>query len=178
MLISLLRADLARQMTPADSGFPVPLRMVLLHLFHNRFLPLVIVRLSRAAMLHRIPILPQLCTYLNIVLFGLEVSPRCEIGPGLFLPHTSGTVIGAWRIGSNVTIFQNVTLGAKEVDMGFDTSLRPEIGDQVTIGAGAKLLGGIHIGNHATIGANAVVLASVDTGDTVVGIPARSVTRQ
>jgi serine O-acetyltransferase len=175
MLVSLLRADLDRQLDLNCSGRQRPAYLLLLRLLHPRFLPLVIARLSRAAMLRRVPVLPQLCTYLNIVLFGLEVSPRCEIGPGLFLPHTSGTVIGAWRIGSNVTIFQNVTLGAKAVDMGFDTSLRPEVGDEVIIGAGAKLLGGIRIGDHAVIGANAVVLASVDTGDTVVGVPARSV---
>lgn len=177
MLVSLLRADLDRQLNLNSSSRQRPEHLLLLHLFHPRFLPIIIVRLARAAMLHKIPVLPQLCTYLNIVLFGLEVSPRCEIGPGLFLPHTSGTVIGAWRIGTNVTIFQNVTLGAKGVDMGFDPSLRPEVGDEVTVGAGAKLLGGIHVGDHATIGANAVVLASVDTGDTVVGVPARSILR-
>ncbi len=120
-----------------------------------------------------IPILPKVFTYLNIILFGLEVTPHCDIGPGLFFPHTSGTVVGASKLGRNVTIFQGVTLGAKELDMAFDSSLRPTVGDYVTLGAGCKILGGIHLGDHVTVGANSVVLDSVDSNVTVVGIPAR-----
>jgi serine O-acetyltransferase len=86
-------------------------------------------------------------------------------------------VIGAWRIGSNVSIFQGVTLGAKELDMGFDCKLRPEVGDNVVLGAGSKILGGIRIGDNVTVGANSVVVDSVDAGSTVVGIPARSVSK-
>jgi len=111
------------------------------------------------------------------VLFGLEVSPRCEIGPGIFFPHPSGTVIGAWRIGSNVTIFQGVTLGAKELDMDFDFRLRPDVGDNVVLGSGSKILGGIHIGDNVAVGANSVVVDSVEADTTVVGIPARKVAK-
>jgi len=174
MLKQLLYSDLARQAElegrPIVPSFLRFLRRVLYH----RFLPIVLCRVSRAAMLRRIPALPQLLTYLNIVLFGLEVSPRCEMGQGIFFPHPSGTVIGAWRIGRNVTIFQGVTLGAKELDMGFDFRLRPDVGDNVVVGAGAKILGGIRIGDNATVGANSVVVDSVEAGSTVVGIPARS----
>jgi serine O-acetyltransferase len=129
-------------------------------------------------MLGRIPILPEVMTYPNLVLFGLEVTPQCEIGPGIFFPHPSGTVIGAWRIGSNVTIFQGVTLGAKELDMRFDFRLRPEVGDNVVLGAGSKILGGIHIGDNATVGANSVVLDSVEAHGMVAGVPARIVSKQ
>jgi serine O-acetyltransferase len=122
--------------------------------------------------------LPEVMTYLNLVLFGLEVTPQCEIGPGIFFPHPSGTVIGAWRIGSNVTIFQGVTLGAKELDMRFDFRLRPEVGDNVVLGAGSKILGGIHIGDNATVGANSVVLDSVEAHGMVAGVPARIVSKQ
>jgi serine O-acetyltransferase len=146
---------------------------LLCRLLHPRFLPIALCRASRAALLAGIPALPQLLGYLNLVLFGLEVAPRCEIGPGIFFPHPSGTVIGSWHIGSNVTIFQGVTLGSQKLDMGFDSSLRPEIGDDVVIGAGAKILGGIRIGNHVTVGANAVVVDSIENGCTVVGIPGR-----
>jgi len=179
MLKQLLYSDLARQDWLEGGGPITPPRFPRFvgRLLHHRFLPLVLCRASRAAMLRRIPVLPALFTYLNIVLFGLEVSPRCEIGPGIFFPHPSGTVIGAWRIGSNVTIFQGVTLGAKELDMGFDLRLRPEIGDNVTLGAGSRILGGIHIGDNVTVGANSVVLDSVEAGSTVVGIPARKVTK-
>lgn len=175
-LRQLLYSDLARQFelegSPgARSGFVPFLR----RLPHHRFLPIVLCRLSRAARLRRFPFLPELLTYLNIVLFGLEVTPRCEIGPGIFIPHPSGTVIGASRIGSNVTILQGVTLGAKAMDLGFDLRLRPQIGDNVLVGAGAKILGGIHIGDNVTVGANSVVVNSVESNCTVVGIPARKV---
>lgn len=126
-------------------------------------------------MLHGIPIAPQLLTYLNVLLFGLEVTPRCEIGPGIFFPHTSGTVIGASRIGSKVTVFQGVTLGAKELDMGFNPALRPEVGDGVVLGAGCKVLGGITIGMNVTVGANSVVVDSILPNTTVIGIPAREI---
>jgi serine O-acetyltransferase len=87
-------------------------------------------------------------------------------------------VIGAWRIGQNVTILQGVTLGAKRMDLGFDFKLRPEIGDNVTLGAGAKILGGIQIGDSVTVGANSVVVDSVEAGSTVVGIPARKISEK
>ncbi len=126
-------------------------------------------------MLHGIPVLPNLLTYLNIILFGLEVSPRCEIGPGIFFPHTSGTVIGASRIGSEVIVFNGVTLGAKELDKGFDPALRPEVGDRVILGTGCKVLGGIRIGDNVTVGANSVVVKSIMPNMTVAGIPASEV---
>jgi serine O-acetyltransferase len=84
-------------------------------------------------------------------------------------------VIGASKIGRNVTIFQGVTLGAKEMDMGFDPTLRPEIGDYVVVGAGAKVLGGISLGDNVRIGANSVLLRSVPANATVAGVPAREV---
>jgi serine O-acetyltransferase len=87
-------------------------------------------------------------------------------------------VIGAWRLGKNVTVFQNVTLGAKSIDMGFDPRLRPDVGDDVTFGAGSKILGGISIGDNVTVGSNAVVLASVAPNSIAVGIPARVVPRE
>jgi serine O-acetyltransferase len=178
-LTQLLYSDLARQSELEGRPVARPSFVRLLRrLLHPRFLPIVLCRASRAARLRKIAALPELLTYLNIVLFGLEVTPRCEIGPGIFFPHPSGTVIGAWRIGSNVTILQGVTLGAKRMDLGFDCRLRPEIGDNVTLGAGSKILGGIHIGDNATVGANSVVVDSVEPNSTVVGIPARKISKQ
>lgn len=178
MLKQLLYSDLARQAAlEGRSGARPGFAQFLRRLLHHRFLPIVLCRASRAARLRKIPVLPELLTYLNIVLFGLEVTPRCEIGPGIFFPHPSGTVIGAWRIGSNATILQGVTLGAKRMDLGFDSRLRPEIGDNVVLGAGSKILGGIHIGDNVTVGANSVVVDSVEAGSTVVGIPARKISK-
>jgi len=116
-----------------------------------------------------------LCTYPNIVLFGLEVTPKCEIGPGLFIAHSVGTVIGAASIGRNLTLFQGVTLGSRDLTMSFEPVNRPVIGDNVVLGAGCKVLGGIEIGVGVIVGATAVVLESVPPGATVVGIPARVV---
>jgi serine O-acetyltransferase len=175
-LKQLLASDLARQYElerrpcPRSGSFALFCRLL-----HPRFLPIVLCRVGRAAWLCHVPVLPGLCRYLNLVLFGLEVAPRCEIGPGIFFPHSSGTVIGACRIGSNVTIFQGVTLGAKELDMEFDPRLRPEVGDNVIIGAGAKILGGLRIDDNVIVGANSVVVESVESGSTIVGIPARQV---
>jgi serine O-acetyltransferase len=178
-LKQLLYGDLCRQAELEGRPAARPRFLGLLgRLLHHRFLPIVLCRASRAARLGRIPVLPELLTYLNIVLFGLEVTPRCEIGPGIFFPHPSGTVIGAWRIGSNVTILQGVTLGAKRMDLGFDFRLRPEVGNNVVLGAGSKILGGIHIGDNVIVGANSVVVDSVDSGTTVVGIPARRVAKE
>jgi serine O-acetyltransferase len=119
--------------------------------------------------------LANLLAYLNQIVFGIEISPRCAIGPGIFFPHTSGTVIGASKIGKDVTIFQGVTLGARQIDMSYDLSLRPQLGDYVVVGAGAKVLGGITLGDNVKVGANSVLLRSVPADATVVGIPAREV---
>lgn len=102
------------------------------------------------------------------VVAGADIPLNSQIGGGLLLPHPNGVVIhpGA-RIGVNCLIFQQVTIGTA------GTHQAPVVGDHVDIGAGAKLLGDIHIGNNAKIGANAVVLSNVPPSKTAVGIPAR-----
>jgi serine O-acetyltransferase len=176
MLKSLLYADLERQLELGGQlGAHASLPRLLKRLLHPRFLPLVLCRASRAALLTGVPVAAHLLSYLNLVLFGIEISPRCAIGPGIFFPHTSGTVIGASKIGRNVTIFQGVTLGARQIDMNFDPALRPELGDYVVVGAGAKVLGGISLGDNVRVGANSVLLRSVPANATVAGIPAREV---
>jgi serine O-acetyltransferase len=103
------------------------------------------------------------------------VTPRCEIGPGVFFAHTSGSVIGAVKIGANAIIYQGVTIGARKMGLGFDPASRPEVGDNVVLGAGCKILGGIVIGNNVIVGANSVVVRSVPPNRTVAGIPAREI---
>jgi len=174
-LKQLLYSDLARQYELAGRHDRPNLPRFLARLFHYRFLPNVVYRTSRSAMLAGVPLVPNLLTYLNLVLFGLEITPRCEVGPGLFFAHTSGAIIGASRIGSNATIFGGVNLGAKHLDMGFDPAQRPEVGNDVVLGTGCKVLGPVRIGDNAVIGANAVVLHSVEPNTTVVGSPARKI---
>jgi len=175
-LKQLLYSDLARHYALEGSPAiqPTFLRF-LCRLAHHRFLPVVLCRFSRAALLNRVPFLPNLITYLNIVLFGIEVTPRCEIGPGVFFAHTSGSVIGAVKIGANAIIYQGVTIGARKMGLGFDPASRPEVGDNVVLGAGCKILGGIVIGNNVIVGANSVVVRSVPPNRTVAGIPAREI---
>jgi len=172
-LKTLLYGDLARQYELEGRADLRPnFFRFLARLLHFRFLPNVICRTSRAALLAGIPGLPGLLTYVNLVVFGLEVTPKCEIGPGVFFAHPVGCVIGAWRIGRNVTVFQGVTLGARRPDMGFAREMRCEIGDNVVLGAGCKVLGPCRIGDNVTVGANSVVLESVGPNRTVLGIPA------
>ena len=98
---------------------------------------------------------------------GLDLSGT-PIGPGLFVSHGQGTILSAERIGANLQVHQGVTIG-----WDYRGDRRPIVGDDVFIGAGAKVLGAITIGDGARIGANAVVVCDVPAGATAVGIPAR-----
>ncbi|WP_343237211.1 serine O-acetyltransferase [Staphylococcus sp. ACRSN] len=100
---------------------------------------------------------------------GIEIHPGAQIGRRLFIDHGMGVVIGeTCRIGDNVTIYQGVTLGGTGKEKG---KRHPDIGDNVLIAAGAKVLGNIKIESDVNIGANSVVLESVPSYSTVVGIP-------
>lgn len=135
-----------------------------LTLLSPRLFPNLMIRLAYRCTLWRLGPLARICSLVAYVLFGIEVASQCKIGPGLFLPHTQGTVIGAARIGSNCTIYQGVTIGARELDMDFSLERRPVIGDGVLIGAGAKVLGPIEIGADVRIGSNANVVTSLPPG--------------
>jgi len=169
------RADIARMYELSGSPRAVSILGVLKGLCNPRLCPAILIRAGYWLAQHRLGVLARFVSVINLVLFSIEVSARIPIGAGLFLPHTSGTVIGAASIGRNVTIFQGVTLGAKELDMNFIPASRPVIEDDVIIGAGAKVLGGVRIGRGARIGANAVVLIDVPPGAVAVGVPAQIV---
>ena len=126
-----------------------------------------------AFFLHRrgVPVLPRLIAQISYFFTGIDIHPAARIGEGFFIDHGAGVVIGETAvIGRNVTIFQGVTLGGTGRERG---KRHPTIGENVTIGAGAKVLGNITVGDNAYIGANAVVLRSVPEGATVVGVPGR-----
>lgn len=104
---------------------------------------------------------------------GIEIHPAAKIGKGLFIDHGMGVVIGeTTEIGDNCTIYQNVTLGGTTTEKG---KRHPTLGDNVMVGAGAKVLGSFKVGDNAKIGAGAVVLSEVPDGATVVGVPAKIV---
>ena len=116
----------------------------------------------------------KLILRLNIFLNGCSIGAPAQIGEGLYLPHPIGIVIGGGIIGRNVTIHQNVTLGLRHPWGGIpEKSIRPTIGDNATILAGAVVLGDVKIGKRAVIGANAVVLQDVPDDCIAVGVPAR-----
>ena len=95
-----------------------------------------------------------------------------DIGPGLYMEHGFSTIIVAKRIGANATINQQVTIGFRNDSVGY-----PVIGNNVRIGAGAKVLGGITLGDNVTVGANAVVVKDVPANCVVVGVPAYIIKR-
>jgi serine O-acetyltransferase len=140
---------------------------------HLKFTPVLLYRLASYFYQGKFSLASKLLSMLNFILFGIEIGLRCDIGEGLYLPHTVGTIIGASAIGRNAVIFQGVTLGSKTIDIGYHQDQRPSIGENVVIGSGAKVLGGIVIGNNVTIGANAVVTKSLPDNVVAVGIPSR-----
>lgn len=142
-------------------------------LFSPRIIPVVLCRLAYFMELHHMSFFAKFLSFLNFVFFGIEISLSTFIDKGLVIPHSNGTVIGASRIGKNAIIFQGVTLGAKFIDFDFNESARPLIGDNVIVGSGAKVLGGISVGEGCKIGANAVVLKSVPPRCMAVGIPSK-----
>ncbi len=107
------------------------------------------------------------------IITGIEIHPGAKIGKGLFIDHGSGVVIGETaEIGDNCTLYQGVTLGGTGKDVG---KRHPTLGNNIMVGAGAKILGPIKIGDNSKIAANAVVLSEIPPDSTAVGIPARVV---
>ena len=120
-----------------------------------------------------VPLVPRAIAYASRLATGVEIHPAANIGEGLFIDHGMGVVIGETaEIGSGVTLYQGVTLGGT----GFESGKRhPTLGNDVTVGSGAKLLGPITVGDRAKIGANSVVIHDVPEGSTVVGNPGHPV---
>lgn len=122
-----------------------------------------------------VPFLPRLISQVARFFTGIEIHPGAKIGRGFFIDHGMGVVIGETAIvGNGVTIFQEVTLGGTGKERG---KRHPTLGDNIVVGAGAKILGNIEIGDNSYVGANAVVVKSVPPNSTVVGVPGR-VTKQ
>ncbi len=128
-------------------------------------------RLARWLWRHQMRLLARLAAEIIRVLTGVEIHPGATLGPGLFIDHATGVVIGETAsVGADVTIYQGVTLGGVSTAKG---KRHPTIGDRVVIGAGAKVLGPVTVGEGAAIGANAVVVKPVPAGAVVAGVPGR-----
>ncbi|HHY13666.1 MAG TPA: serine O-acetyltransferase [Thermoanaerobacterales bacterium] len=116
-------------------------------------------------------LIPRLISQLNRFITGIEIHPGAKIGERLFIDHGMGIVIGeTTEIGRDVTLYQGVTLGGTGREKG---KRHPTIGNNVVIGAGAKILGPFKVGDCSKIGAGAVVLNEVPPNSTVVGVPGK-----
>ena len=123
----------------------------------------------------RLPFIPRLISHLARFLTGIEIHPGAAIGQSVFIDHGMGVVIGETAIvGDYALIYQGVTLGGTGKESG---KRHPTLGENVVIGAGAKILGNIQLGNNVRVGAGSVVLRDVPSDCTVVGIPGRIVYR-
>lgn len=140
--------------------------------FGPRFAPVFLIRVAQRLHEKGHRRSAKLAGLVNFLVFGIEAPARLSIGPGLVIPHSVGTILGARSIGANVTIYQQVTLGAKVADFDYVPEERPLVCDGVVITAGAKIIGPVRLGANCVIGANAVVLGDVPDGALAVGVPA------
>ncbi len=164
-----LKSDFAiiKERDPAARGFWEII------LCYPGFQAISIHRISHKLWKHNLPILPRLLSHLTRFLTGVEIHPGARIGKGVFIDHGMGVVIGETsEIGDRCLLYQGVTLGGTGKETG---KRHPTLESNVVVGAGAKVLGGIHVGTNTRIGAGSVVVKNVEANSTVVGIPGRIV---
>lgn len=137
---------------------------------------IVIHRLSNALWKRNFLLTARILSQLARFLTGIEIHPAAQIGEGFMIDHGMGVVIGETTIiGKNVTLYHDVTLGGRKFydENGKKIEKRhPTIGDNVTIGSGAQILGPITIGKNVKIGSNAIVIKDIPENCTVVNTPA------
>lgn len=168
-LFALIRSDLRAkaQWLYGDVGW----RSLLKARFTDGTQAMVVYRLMQSSQRFGLAPLAAVFNKLNVIFGGCIIGRGADFGPEFVLVHSQGVVINAAvRGGRHVVVEHQVTLGAEK-------GLAPVLGDDVFVGAGAKVLGGVHVGNGAKIGANAVVISNVPDGATAVGVPARMVER-
>lgn len=169
-MLDRFKQDVQRWVVPqqvADPSLVTFGRTLKLLWLHKPLRAMLWLRFGSWCVSKRIPLATSMTMMILYYFHGLEIAPQADVGGGLYIAHPQGTVLSAKRIGRNCTVIHNVTVGMR------NEWVFPEIGDDVFIGAGARVLGGIVVGDGARIGANAVVIQDVPAGATVVGIPAR-----
>lgn len=172
VLISIFFTDEIKSTQEKDPAAKGYFQIVLLY---SGLHAIISYRISHALLMMKVPFFPRAISQFAKFLTGIEIHPGAQIGKGLFIDHGMGVVIGETSIiGNNVTLFQGVTLGGTGKETG---KRHPTLGDNIVVGAGAKVLGNITIGSNSYIGANAVVLRDVPPNSTVVGVPGH-VTKQ
>jgi len=159
----------ARKKDPAAKGL-----LEVIFLYHG-LAAIIDYRIAHLFYKMRIYFVARLISQASRWLTGIEIHPGATLGKGVFIDHGMGVVVGETAIlGNNVLLYQGVTLGGTGIEKG---KRHPTIGDNVVIGAGAKVLGNITIGDNSYIGANAVVVKDIPPNSTVVGVPGR-ITKQ
>lgn len=169
-IINMLK-ELYEDAKNIQSKDPAATNILYVILLYQGFHVLIFHRIGHFFYKHKLYFLARMISQISRFLTGIEIHPGAKIGRRLFIDHGMGIVIGETAtIGNDCTIYHGVTLGGT----GKDKKKRhPDIGDNVIIGCGAKVLGPIKIGNNVKIGANAVVLKEIEKDTTVVGIPAK-----
>jgi serine O-acetyltransferase len=163
-LFENLREDTRRLKEIKTKGFPWYIIESLL--FENGYQAVVLHRLAHWFKRRRIPIFGPLIARLNQFLTGVEIGPGAEIGPGLRISHGMGIVIGGYaRIGRNALLLHQVTIGSPHPGQ---VEKMPVIGENVFIGAGAKVIGNITVGDHVFIGVNAIVAQDIPSNSRVL----------
>jgi len=172
MLIYIIFTDEIKTVKDRD---PAAKSVMEVLLFYPGLHALVFYRISHQLWEWKIPIIPRWLSQSARFFTGVEIHPGARIGKSFFIDHGMGVVIGETAIvGDDVLLYQGVTLGGTGKETG---KRHPTLGNNVVVGAGAKILGNITIGDNSYIGANAVVIKNVPSNSTVVGIPGR-ITKQ
>lgn len=162
--LAVVQAEIAR------SGVKPVVKIILAE---DSFHVLVLFRLRQFARKWRIPLVNRFLRLWQLSVYGIDLGADVELGSGVYFVHTAGTVVGGnAKPGARVRLMGNNTVGNASED-GY-----PVIGEDVTIGCGARILGPVHVGKRAVIGANAVVVKDVEPGSTVVGIPAKPIVKK
>ena len=169
----LFFGDLRRDFRAVFEKDPAAKGRLQVLLTYPGFHAIVFHRMAHGLLRLGVPLLPWLLARLSRALTGIEIHPAAAIGPGFFIDHGMGVVIGETaKIGAGCLLYQGVTLGGTGKEKG---KRHPTLGGNVVVGAGAKVLGPITIGDYVKIGANSVVLQSVPAHSIVVGVPGRIV---
>lgn len=138
-------------------------------LLYQGFHVLVFYRIGHFLYKRKCYFLARVVSQLSRFLTGIEIHPGAKIGRRLFIDHGTGIVIGETaRIGNDCTIYHGATLGGTGKDK---YKRHPDLGNNVMVGCGAKILGPIKIGDNVKIGANAIILKNVEKNRTIVGVP-------
>ena len=166
-MFNLIRADLRAKARWCCCG-DTPQQVLRVLVWDGTFATMFY-RASQFCYRHHLGLIGAILNQLNPILTHAVIGRRAQFGPGLIILHSIGLVINSGvQGGSNITIENGVTIGAEK-------GQAPILGNNVYIGAGARIIGGVRVGNNVRIGANAVVVKDVPDHATVVGIPARVV---